>query len=219
MADPTNDVIHAVQRALGRATPLTTAPTPPPHDDPITRLVHSDIGLPELFAARAAENKMGVALVHVEDLHAGLVEYLRASNCRRIALPVSPLLEKVEIPSRLRDAGFEVKRWDAMTLDELYDFDCSVTDVYSAVAETGSLVMRVSAGHGRALSLVPPIHIAILEPKNFVPDLVDLFEKLSVEGTGSAVSIVTGPSKTSDIEMHLVVGVHGPCKVQLFVLQ
>jgi L-lactate dehydrogenase complex protein LldG len=106
-----------------------------------------------------------------------------------------------------------------MTLDELYDFDCSVTDVYCAVAETGSLVMRASAGHGRALSLVPPIHIAVLEPRNFVPDLVDLFEKLSREGTGSAVSIVTGPSKTSDIEMNLVIGVHGPCKVQLFVLQ
>jgi L-lactate dehydrogenase complex protein LldG len=213
------DVITKVRAALGRTEPLRDAPTPPAYDDPNTRLVQSDIGLPELFASRAAANKMEVDLVHTDDLRSKLIEYLRANHCRRVALPVSPLLEKLEVPRQLRDAGFDVQRWDQMTLDALYDFDCSVTDVYCAVAETGSLVMRAAAGHGRALSLVPPIHIAVLEPKNFVPDLVDLFDKLSKEGTGSAVSIVTGPSKTSDIEMNLVIGVHGPCKVKLFVLQ
>ena len=43
-----------------------------------------------------------------------------------------------------------------MTLDELYDFDAGITDVYAAVAETGSLVVRASVGQGRSLSLVPP---------------------------------------------------------------
>jgi len=100
----------------------------------------------------------------------------------------------------------------------LYDFDAGVTDVYAAVAETGSLVVRASAGHGRALSLVPPVHVAIVEPKNLLADLVDLFQKMNADSVASSVSIISGPSKTSDIEMNLVIGVHGPVVVKVFVL-
>ena len=117
----------------------------------------------------------------------------------------------------LKRAGFDARTWDQMTLDELYDFDCGVSDVYAAVAETGSLVIKNSPEHGRALSLVPAVHVAIVEPKNLVADLVDLFEKLGRDGGGA--TIVTGPSKTADIEMDLVVGVHGPGKVQIFLLR
>ena len=121
------------------------------------------------------------------------------------------------MPAALRGAGLEVRTWDRMTLDELYDFDAGVTDVYAAVAETGSLVIKHSPEHGRALSLVPAVHVAIVEPKNLVADLVDLFEKLGRDGGGA--TIITGPSKTADIEMDLVVGVHGPGKVEIFLMK
>jgi L-lactate dehydrogenase complex protein LldG len=212
-------VLDAVTAALGRSGPLLEPPVPPKIDEPITRLVHTDIGLPDLFAKRAQENKMAVHTLCVEELLPKLITFLRASNCKRIALPVSKLLDSLDLLRHLREAGFDAKRWDQMTLDELYDYDCGVTDVTYAVAETGSLVIRSSPNHGRALSLVPPIHVAILEPKNFVGDLVDLFDRLLKEGDATSITLITGPSKTSDIEMTLVVGVHGPCKVQLFILQ
>jgi L-lactate dehydrogenase complex protein LldG len=148
--------------------------------------------------------------------------FLHAQNCKRIAMPESAFLEKVGLYKGLKAAGLEVRKWGEMTLDEVYDADCGVTDVYCAVAETGSLVIRSSPEHGRALSLVPNVHVAILEPKNFVADLVDLFEKMKadrVAEAGGATHIITGPSKTADIEMNLVVGVHGPRIVQLFLLQ
>ena len=66
---------------------------------------------------------------------------------------------------------------------------------------------------------MPPLHVAILEPKNFLPDLVDLFQLLSTDGGFSNVVLISGPSKTADIEMNLVTGVHGPGVVQLFILQ
>jgi L-lactate utilization protein LutC len=148
-----------------------------------------------------------------------MIEFLRGKQCRKLALASSGLLEKLGVVDALKEAGFDARRWAEMTLDELYDFDCGITDVYCAVAETGSLVMRASAEHGRAVSLVPPIHVAVLEPKNFVADLVDLMEKLTAEGVGSNTVLITGPSKTADIEMQLVTGVHGPGVVKLFVLQ
>jgi len=171
------------------------------------------------FTKTADAAKMYAEMVYLDDLQAKLVAYLREHNVKRIALPESKLLKQINVEQQLIDAGFEVKLWPTMTIDELYDFDAGVTDVYAGVAETGSLVVRASKEHGRAISLVPPVHVAIVEPKNLLPDLLDLFRKMAAEGVSSSTSIITGPSKTSDIEMNLVVGVHGPVHVKVFVLQ
>ena len=212
-------VLEKVTAALGRSEPMTAAPVPPELDESIIRLVQSDIGLAALFARRAAENKMAVTTCNAEDLNGLLAEFLTAQKCKRIALPISKLLDGLGVIDSLKKAGFEATRWDEMTLDELYDYDCGLTDVTYAVAETGSLVIRSSGNHGRSMSLVPPLHVAVIEPRNFVGDLVDAFAKIHSDGDSSSISFITGPSKTSDIEMNLVVGVHGPCKVQLFILE
>jgi L-lactate utilization protein LutC len=198
---------------------LTEAPVPPAIPEPTVRLVHSDIGLCELFAKRAEENKMHVEAVHVQELIERLIAFLREKKCHKLALPASDLLEQLGLHDALSQAGFHVRRWPEMTLDELYDFDCGITDVHAAVAETGSLVIRSAPNHGKALSLVPPVHVAVVQPKDCVADLVDLFEKLGSEGMASNTVLITGPSKTADIEMSLVTGVHGPGVVQIFLLQ
>jgi L-lactate utilization protein LutC len=212
-------VIEKVRRALGRSQTPTTPPVPPVIDEPITRLVHSDLGLPELFAKRAAEQKMHVDLVSVDELNAQLIDFLKTRNIKRIALPISPLLQKLGIVESIRAAGFEAHTWDTMTLDEMYDFDCAVTDVTYAVAECGLLAILPDPAHGRSITLTPMYHIAILEPKNFLPDLVDLFDKLAADHRGKDAVLISGPSKTADIEMNVVTGVHGPNYVQAFILQ
>jgi L-lactate utilization protein LutC len=218
MSDTPN-LMDKVRKALGRTAPLSAAPVPPVIGEPITRLVHSDIGLPELFAKSASDAKFKVEPVSVDDLGAKLTAYLKEKGAKRIGMTHSPLLEKLNLYRALQIAGLDVKWWSELTLDESYDLDCGITDVYAAVAETGSLVIRPSPGHGRALSLVPPLHIAILEPKNFVADLIDLFERLAKEAPFPNVTLITGPSKTADIEGNLVTGVHGPGIVKLFILQ
>jgi L-lactate utilization protein LutC len=219
MSNPPETVLDRVRKALGRTQPLAAPPTPPEIIEPVTRLVHSDIGLPELFATRAAANKMHVDTTSADDVAGRVAAFLASRSLKRVAMPVSPFLEKLGVATALKNVGLEVKTWDQMTLDELYDFDASVTDVTYAVAETGSLVIRSSFSHGRSISLVPIIHVAIVEPKNCIADLLDLMEILGKEGVGNNVSIITGPSKTADIEGALVVGVHGPGEVQVFVLQ
>ena len=94
----------------------------------------------------------------------------------------------------------------------------ALLDVDYAVAETGTLAICHRPGHGRAISLVPFVHVAIVEPKNFIPDMLDLFEKLPQQDSKS-VTLISGPSKTADIEMNVVTGVHGPNVVQAFILQ
>lgn len=213
-----NSVIDKVRKALGR-TPDQKPPPPPVLDEPNVRLVLSDIGLPALFEKRAMENKIGVTSLRVESLHEHLIGYLRSKGVRSVVIPRSRFLDRLEIGRALQDAGFTVKVWGDITLDEVYEVDASVTDVWRVVAETGSLVVRASPDHGRSLSLVPPLHVAIVEPKNCVGDLIDLFELATSEPDASAMVIISGPSKTADIEMNLVTGVHGPGVVQVFLLK
>jgi len=217
-SDP-DSVLDRVRRALGRTKTPRTIPAPPLIDERVVRLVHTDLGLGELFARRAGEMNMRVTSCYVEECVPKLIESFVEMRIKRVMLSESSLLRKLEILPQLRSAGFDAKTWDEITLDESYDFDASVTDAWRAVAETGSLVLRASPGHGRAMSLVPVVHVAIVEPRNFVADLLDLFELIAREGVGSATTLISGPSKTADIEMNVVTGVHGPNVVNAFVLQ
>ena len=214
----TNTVIDKVRRALGRTAPLTTVPVPPVIDEPTARLVYSAIGLPELFMKRATDMKMLVENVRVEEVLDRTAAFLQEKKCTKVMLSDTNLLLKLGAAEHLGKAGLTVKRWSEMTADEAYDFDAGVTEVDYAVAETGTLVIRHTPAHGRLISLVPFVHVAIVEPRLFLPDLIDLFESLKKDGTGSGVTLISGPSKTADIEMNTVTGVHGPNIVKAFVL-
>jgi L-lactate dehydrogenase complex protein LldG len=213
-------VLDRVRQVLGRANaPLREPPTPPALPDEIVRLVGSDARLPELFAKRAAEMKMIVTPVSANNLGARLVEFVQGHPIRNIALSLSPLLESLGVRAALETAGRSVKSWDQITLDEMYEFDCAVTDVDCAVAETGTIVIRPSSRQGRATSLVPMFHVAIVEAKQILPDSVDLFARLSRDPERSNVIMISGPSKTSDIEMNVITGVHGPNVMCTFVIE
>jgi len=217
MHDPSN-VMGKVRRSLKRDAPMSAAPTPPVIEEPLARLVYSDIGLPELFAERAGELKMMVELVRIDDLADQLAAFLSTVSSKRVMLTETPLIKSLGLVDFLRGRGIDAQSWSDITLDQSYDFDTGVTEVDYAVAESGTLVIRHRPEHGRAISLVPFVHVAIVQPKNFVPDLIDLMERLDAEGTGSGVTMISGPSKTADIELNVVTGVHGPNIVKAFIL-
>jgi L-lactate dehydrogenase complex protein LldG len=214
MSDP---MIEAVRRALGRKRPLPSPPTPPSIPDAVARLVARDADLVDVFAKSADAAHFHLERVASSDLCPRLTEFLREKQCKNVGMTVSPLLERLGIQKAIEDAGITVHRWDRSTLDFAYDLDCGITDVYAAVAETGSLVIQPTPDHGRAISLIPPMHIAIVEPANIVADLIDLFAKTAP--SHPAMTLITGPSKTADIEGALVTGVHGPGIVQIFLLR
>jgi len=211
-------VMQRVRRALGRTAPMTTAPIPPLLDEPIIRLVHSDIGLPELFQKQATDMKMLVEMVRVDEVIERVAQFLISQKCKSAMLSDTPLLRNLGALEAFQKAGIDARSWCDMTADQAYDIDAGVTEADYAVAETGTLVIRHRPEHGRLLSLVPFVHVAIIEPRIIVPDLLDLFERLARDGTGSGVTLISGPSKTADIEMNTVTGVHGPNVVKAFVL-
>jgi L-lactate dehydrogenase complex protein LldG len=85
------------------------------------------------------------------------------------------------------------------------------------LADTGSVVLAAGPDEPRARSLLPPVHVTILEAARILPGLPELFAELGGE-LPSALAIVTGPSRSADIEQKLVVGVHGPGEVHVVLL-
>ena len=103
------------------------------------------------------------------------------------------------------------------TKDMLFDIDASITTTRGGIAETGSLILWPTPEEPRLMSLIPPIHIAVL----FADTIYNTFlEAMTTEkwnsGMPSNALLISGPSKTADIEQTLVYGVHG-CK-ELVVL-
>jgi L-lactate dehydrogenase complex protein LldG len=104
--------------------------------------------------------------------------------------------------------------------DDIVNCDVAITGCEALVARTGSIVLS-SKNSGRVTSVYTPIHICIAYTSQLVYDLKDalpaLFKKYNGE-LPSLVSLATGPSRTADIEKTLVVGVHGPKEVYLFLV-
>jgi L-lactate dehydrogenase complex protein LldG len=87
------------------------------------------------------------------------------------------------------------------------------------VAQTGSIIVSTRASGGRALSVLPPVHLVIARRDQIVPDLAAAFTLLRQrydDHWPSALSLVTGPSRTADIEKVLVMGAHGPKRLALY---
>jgi L-lactate dehydrogenase complex protein LldG len=94
-----------------------------------------------------------------------------------------------------------------------------ITSADYALADTGTLVMLSSPREARLISLLPPAHIAVVPSSRILSGLDELFDAvpLPAEQTSSMV-LITGPSRTADIEQILVRGVHGPGKIAVVVV-
>jgi len=101
----------------------------------------------------------------------------------------------------------------------LFTVDAGITGVQRAIAETGTLVCVSGASSARGASLIPPVHIAVLEEGQILADLFDYFEQLDPQDLPANVNMITGPSKTADIEGVLVTGMHGPGAVHVVLLR
>ena len=103
------------------------------------------------------------------------------------------------------------------------DLRVGITGVGAALAATGSLVLESGAGRYRTTSLLPDLHIALLKPRQILPDLESWQQSQQARGypaftQSSNTTIVTGPSKTADIAQQLVKGAHGPREVHIIIL-
>ncbi|MDB5384717.1 MAG: hypothetical protein JWM11_363 [Planctomycetaceae bacterium] len=158
-------------------------------------------------------------------------EILKTHSVKSVLVWRHAVLEAFGLRDRLVSRGIEVRDWADLELlspgerkELTFSAEVGITSVDWAIAETGSLVLCARpGGQGRSVSLLPPLHITLLTSRQIVPDLFDLFRELEAEHTGpglpSNVTLITGPSKTGDIQLKLTTGVHGPGEVHAIVME
>lgn len=148
------------------------------------------------------------------------------------------LLEMLEVDAALQQQGVEVRTATPPHEDEtamsaqrqdlrdlLARADIGLSGADYAIAETGTLALSALPGQMRGVSLLPPVHVAVVKHSQIVATMADCLAVLQDEGQEnvqgrltSCVSFITGPSRTGDIELSLTVGVHGPGELHLVIL-
>lgn len=176
---------------------------------------HSDAV--SLFADRVGEYRATVRRLHHDDLEASIADACRRENVARLAVPAG-------FPETWLPDGVELLHDTPdrpLSHDELDRSDGVVTTCALAVAATGTIVLDAGEGQGRrALTLLPDYHLCIVMEKQvveLVPEAFRHFEQ-AVRDDGRPVTFISGPSATSDIELSRVEGVHGPRRLEVFIV-
>ncbi len=210
-----------VRGALGRST--TPPPPEPPHvDESLVRVTSASDDLMTKFETEATQVGMNVQRVDRAALIDAITGRLAEVGAKSVATGLADATLSASIQSALRQRNVSLYDWrHKSAADGLFDVHAGITDVHAALAETGTLICCGDEAHGRCLSLVPPVHLAIVRRSDVLPDMIDYWQS-DRAGQGasppSSISLITGPSKTADIEGELITGVHGPKEVWIFLV-
>jgi L-lactate dehydrogenase complex protein LldG len=206
---------------------LRTATAQTPFDDvpaqeaqprlPVTKVGEED--LRKRFIAEV-ERVRGVVHLAEDDADAKrvLINLLQQKQTKRVTMwDALPL----QIDEDIRALGIERMRGQ---MRELADAEVGITGAACAIAATGTLVLEMGEGRSRAASLLPPVHVALVRAHQLVPRLEDYIALQRAKGLtafseGSNVVLLTGASRTADIEMNVVYGVHGPLELHVILIE
>lgn len=197
-------------------------PTPPVIDDQVIRLADEHDDLLAMFEERATMVSMRVYRIQRAALAGQLTKVLEGAGVKSAGMAVASSELSSVVSEALGAAEISVLDWKANDIREQFDLDAGITDVHAALAETGTLICCTDTAHSRGLSLIPTIHIAIVQASDIVPDMYDYWQRYNgIPNTElpSSQSFITGPSKTADIEGELIVGVHGPGEVHILLIE
>jgi L-lactate dehydrogenase complex protein LldG len=169
--------------------------------------------LAALFAERCADYRADVRLVAAADLPAAIAAALERRGARRLAIPA-------DLPAAWRVDGVEWIEDDDLSHDQVSATDGVVTGCAVAIAQTGVIVLDGAVEQGRrALTLLPDYHLCVVARERIVEVVPEAIAALhEAARAGRPMTMIAGPSATSDIELNRVEGVHGPRTLDVLVV-
>jgi L-lactate dehydrogenase complex protein LldG len=164
----------------------------------------------DLFCERVADYRATVHRVASAELGAALAEAAARLGLRRVGTTLDADLGEVEL----------VRDEPPLSIADLDGLDGVLTGCALGIAETGTLVLDGAGSSGRrALTLVPDVHLCVIAEGQVVASVPDAVARLAeAAAAGRPITLVSGPSATSDIELDRVEGVHGPRTLEVFVV-
>ena len=187
-------------------THLAASPPPdPPESVSLVSVTPETVPLVELFKQSLEAVDGHCIVVKTEEAIAQAITRILGERVQRVAISDAPLLTRLVHGEIAPDAH------------EIFSFDVGISMAQAAIAETGTLVLDSACERNRFVSLVPPVHIAIVNAQSIFQTLGEALAFIHRNNDISpAVTFITGPSRTADIELTLAIGVHGP--QQLYVI-
>jgi len=197
------EVLRRIRSALGAAPVVPDVP----------RSYHPAGAAPvdvDLFCERVADYRAVVHRVPGGELDAALAEAAGRLGLRRVGTTLDADLGDVEL----------VRDEPPLSIADLDGLDGVLTGCALGIAETGTLVLDGAGSSGRrALTLVPDVHLCVIASDQVVASVPDAVARLAeAAADGRPITLVSGPSATSDIELDRVEGVHGPRTLEVFVV-
>jgi L-lactate dehydrogenase complex protein LldG len=231
------ELLERVRKALSRRE--TGSVSPPPSTLDLTGVM-PPLAPEEYLAKFEAEWQKVAGVAHraatTEELDGILQKILAESATHHVVLSRNPLLAELGVADRLRGLGKLVTAWAGDSAgaqpSSLSEFNAAsfqagvgITGVECALAETGSLVLSSVTEGAQIASLAPPVHVALYRRRQLVGSLDEVLAELPISETsdrtspGRSVVIITGTSRTADIEQILIHGVHGPREAHAILVE
>jgi L-lactate dehydrogenase complex protein LldG len=178
---------------------------------------------------RELELVSGRALRTDSEAHAAetIVELARAGHVRSAAFGRGIATNLDTLVEPLRPAGIELIRADRVEDGQrsalrarIASCDMGIAEADFGIASTGTLAVAADATRPGALTLLPPLSLVILRTDRIVPNLAALFERMGPAAIAEKrLTLITGPSRTADIEKRIVMGVHGPRELCVILIR
>lgn len=202
------NILKKIRKALSHSTPL-----PFPQSEGTQSVFPSLQQEAEVEFAEQFTRLQGkfIYCINRQELAFQLSSLIRKQDWQKVYCVEEELLNSISAPLA-----------DRLTKDDLAHCDVSITGCEYLVARTGSIVLTAAQAGGRAASVYAPVHVCIAFTSQLVYDIKDALQATRQQYAGnipSLISFATGPSRTADIEKTLVVGVHGPKEVFVFLVE
>jgi L-lactate dehydrogenase complex protein LldG len=170
------------------------------------------------FKAKAANLTVPVLRASTrEDAARLIIRKIKALKVRRVVSAPLTLVDVRELENHAAASGVDFCR--QLNKQRIEQADLGISEFEMGIADLGALFQDASSLHTRLVSMLPPVHLALLPTASLVESFTRALEIIEETYGGQIppyLSFITGPSKTADIERELTIGVHGP--EQLIIL-
>ena len=215
-------ILGSIRTHLAASVPYDQRELPlnPVHrENPVILSKKPSVSLVDLFKANL--EAVGVRCVIAQtdaDIASALTQIISSLQqtplrAQHIAISDAPHVERF-----LHQTDLEIEELAiAPNASDIFRFDVGITSAQAAIAETGTLVLDSTQERHRLVSLVPPVHIAIVDASKIYETLGEALTFIHKNEISPVVTFITGPSRTADIELTLTVGVHGPQELYVII--
>ncbi|MCC7271478.1 MAG: lactate utilization protein C [Alphaproteobacteria bacterium] len=222
MSDPRAQILGSLRRALGREAPAA---------DIAAGLERRLAEHPANLVPRRTDLP-GAALI---DLFVRMAEAVsttvdRVPDAAAVPASVAEYLARHNLPTEIvmaPDPALDAIPWDSRPLLAITrgraqgDDAASLTGAFAGIAETGTLMLLSGPGHPTTLNFLPDTHVVVLRASQVVGPYEEAWRRLRARADGGmprTVNLVTGPSRTGDIELKIQLGAHGPRRLHIVLI-